>query len=89
MLFALVPARADRLKASCNVSLFLGFAVLVVPVLIPKRENVVVPHFFYQLIIDSTPILFLQLLLALVSPLDEYSSQVVDPLASLLRSPCL
>lgn len=63
--------------------------MLVVPVFVPEWEDVIVPHFLDELIVDSTFEFLLELLFSQISSLDENSSEVVYPFASFLCSSSL
>ena len=63
--------------------------MFVVPVLIPMGENIIIPNFFNNFIVDRTFIFLLHLLPPLFSSLYQYSSKIVDPFSSLLGGLCL
>lgn len=61
--------------------------MFVVPVAIPEGKDVIVPHILNDLIVYCALEFVFQLLSLLLSPLDQYCSQVVDPLSSLSGGP--
>jgi hypothetical protein len=58
--------------------------VLVVPVPVPERKDIVVPHFLNDFSINSTVVLILKFLALFLTPLNQYCPQISDPFASLL-----
>lgn len=63
--------------------------MLVIPMSIPERKDVSIPHIFNDFIVNRALESILKLLSLLLSPLDQDGSQVVDPLSSLSGCPCL
>ena len=54
---------------------------------VPVWKYVIVPHLLNNLTIYRAPVLLLQLVSPLISPLDKNSSQVVYPFSSLFGCP--
>lgn len=74
MLLIITPARTYGLNSSGNIPFLLRLSVLVIPVLIPMRKDISIPNVLYDVVIDCTCKLILELLFLLVSPLDQDGS---------------
>lgn len=82
--FTVTPAGANGFQPPCDVTFFFGFPIFVIPMPIPKWKDVVIPNLFDHFIVDSAVVMILHLNPALLSPLKENRSKIVDPLSSLL-----